>query len=448
MKMNSPPDSSRRRLSGRRVADLDRLSDALAVRGHDLRPIDDVDVRPGRELVDQVARHARLQRLAAPEDGHAARMVGEEDRRLSGRVAGADDVDVEAVGAGRLAARRAVGDALPDEPVEALDRKPPPGDATGEDDRPRAQDITAVEVDLMGRGFDPGDRPRDEDLRARAFALAGAHGLPARRRTRPSGSRGSSRSATTCRPGRRAPRARRRSRAGPRMHRRRPRRARPGPAPTITVSYSAAAGSVPRPSSSATRRSSGRTIVFPSTRRTTGQSRRRAADRPTARPLRRVGGDPVEGDLVAVEEASQLRAGGLPAIADDDRPRGGGSAAKPSVRVRRSGRSPACRPPPRPADERPRRRGSRGARLASPATSPPRGSPTGKTVPSVIGTSPKMSPGCRSPTTRSMPSRSWTASMRPSSTAKSARSPPSSAAYSPGASSGTSRPPRAARRAR
>ena len=57
---------------------------------------------------------------------------------------------------------------------------------------------------------------------------------------------------------------------------------------------------------------------------------------------------------------------------------------------------------------------------------------TGNTVPSVIGTSPKRSPGRRSPTTRSIPSMSLIASMRPSSTAKSARSPPSSTAFSPG----------------
>src|SRR5262249_40550727 len=39
--------------------------------------------------------------------------------------------------------------------------------------------------------------------------------------------------------------------------------------------------------------------------------------------------------------------------------------------------------------------------------------PTGNSDPSVIGTSPKMSPGCRSPTTRSTPSTSFTASIRP-----------------------------------
>src|SRR5215217_447488 len=57
--------------------------------------------------------------------------------------------------------------------------------------------------------------------------------------------------------------------------------------------------------------------------------------------------------------------------------------------------------------------------------------PTGNTVPSAIGTSPKISPGCRSPSTRTTPSTSLVGSMRPSSTANSARSAPSGAAYSP-----------------
>ena len=57
--------------------------------------------------------------------------------------------------------------------------------------------------------------------------------------------------------------------------------------------------------------------------------------------------------------------------------------------------------------------------------------PTGNTVASTIGTSPKMSPGLRTPTTRSMPSMCLTASMRPARTANSARSLPWGAAYSP-----------------
>ena len=60
----------------------------------------------------------------------------------------------------------------------------------------------------------------------RAGAPATARGSRARRPTRRTGTRGSSRSATRCPPARRAPRARRRSSAGPPRRRRRP---RPGP---------------------------------------------------------------------------------------------------------------------------------------------------------------------------------------------------------------------------
>ena len=57
--------------------------------------------------------------------------------------------------------------------------------------------------------------------------------------------------------------------------------------------------------------------------------------------------------------------------------------------------------------------------------------PTGNTVPSAIGTSPKMSPGSRLPTIRSTPSTIWTTSMHPSNRPNSARSEPCCAAYSP-----------------
>ena len=126
---------------------------------------------PRRELVDEIPGHALVERLAAAEDRHAARMGGEEHRRLPGRVAGADDVDVEAMRVRRLAAGGAVEDALAGEPVEALDREAPPRDAAREDDRARAQDVAAVEVDLARRGVDSRDRPRDEDLGAEPARL-------------------------------------------------------------------------------------------------------------------------------------------------------------------------------------------------------------------------------------------------------------------------------------
>ena len=87
---------------------------------------------------------------AAAEDGHAPRTGGEGDGGLPGRVAGPDDVHVQPVRVPRLVARRSVVDALAGEAVEALDRQPPPGYAAGEDDRPRAQDVTPVQLHPAG----------------------------------------------------------------------------------------------------------------------------------------------------------------------------------------------------------------------------------------------------------------------------------------------------------
>ena len=95
-----------------------------------------------------------------------SRVRGEEDRGLAGRVAGADDVDVQAVGVRGLAPRGAVEDALSGEPVEAFDRQPTPRDAAGEDDRARLQHVAGLEMDLTGLGVDSGDRSRHEDLGA------------------------------------------------------------------------------------------------------------------------------------------------------------------------------------------------------------------------------------------------------------------------------------------
>ncbi len=118
------------------------------------------------ELLDEIARHALLEVLAAAEDRDAARVGGEVHRRLSRRVACADDMDVEAVGGCRLAASRTVEDALSGKPVDPLDGQAPPRDAAREDDRPRSEDVAAVEVYLAGRGIDARDRPRHDDLRA------------------------------------------------------------------------------------------------------------------------------------------------------------------------------------------------------------------------------------------------------------------------------------------
>ena len=184
-------------------------------------------------------------------------------RGLAGRVACADDVDVEPVRVRRLAARRAVEDALPREAVEALDREPPPRHAAGEDDRLRAQDVAAVQMDVARRRVDAGDRARDEDLGAEPPRLLEGPIASASPDT-PEGSRGSSRSGTTCRPGRRAPRARSRSSRGPRRRRTRPRPARRGHRRRSRVVLRCVGLGLSL-SSSATRRNWGRTTVLPLT---------------------------------------------------------------------------------------------------------------------------------------------------------------------------------------
>ena len=57
------------------------------------------------------------------------------------------------------------------ERFEAVVRELAPGDTAGEDDRPRAQHVTAVEVDLACVRVDAQDRPGHEDLRAEPARL-------------------------------------------------------------------------------------------------------------------------------------------------------------------------------------------------------------------------------------------------------------------------------------
>ena len=70
----------------------------------------------------------------------ACRVAGEVERRLPGRVATADDVDVLALGRGRFGHRRAVTHAGTDQVVEAGHVEPAPRHAGGDDHRPAADD--------------------------------------------------------------------------------------------------------------------------------------------------------------------------------------------------------------------------------------------------------------------------------------------------------------------
>ena len=159
------------RLPGLGAPDVDRLERRVAVCGHDLGPPQHLHVRARGDLVDEVARHALLEPLAAADDRDAPGVVREEHRRLPGGVARSDDVHVEAVRARRLAAHGAVGDSLPGQPVEALHLELPPRDAARQDDCPGPQDVAVVEVHLAGGGVDPRDRACHEDLRAEPAGL-------------------------------------------------------------------------------------------------------------------------------------------------------------------------------------------------------------------------------------------------------------------------------------
>ena len=75
-------------------------------------------------------------------------MIGKVQSGLTGRVSGADEVDVESMGGARFAACRAIVDALADQPIEAVDREATPRDAGGKNDGPRPDDIVAIEENL------------------------------------------------------------------------------------------------------------------------------------------------------------------------------------------------------------------------------------------------------------------------------------------------------------
>ena len=139
--------------------------------GDDLRPEQRPDVRPRRQLVDQVPRHAPLEIRPADDEGHVSRVRREVQRRLPRRVTRSDDVDVEPVRPSGVAPCGAVRDALPNEPVEPVRLELPPGDTGRENDRPRAQGVPAVEVHDAVVRIDVRDRSGDEDLGAEPARL-------------------------------------------------------------------------------------------------------------------------------------------------------------------------------------------------------------------------------------------------------------------------------------
>ena len=120
MKTNTPPLATRRTAPDCAVDAVDRLELLVAVHGLQLAVQRHLDVRLAADLLDQVVRHALLERVAAHDQRDGARVVGEEHRRLARGVAGADQVDVLPLRRAGLAARGAVEHALAEQAVEAV----------------------------------------------------------------------------------------------------------------------------------------------------------------------------------------------------------------------------------------------------------------------------------------------------------------------------------------
>ena len=57
-----------------------------------------------------------------------------------------------------------VVDTLADEPVEAIYRKTPPGNTGSKDNRPRPDDVLAIEENFPRDGIESSNRARYEDL--------------------------------------------------------------------------------------------------------------------------------------------------------------------------------------------------------------------------------------------------------------------------------------------
>ena len=125
------------------------------------------------DAANQVARHAVGQAARADEHVDPPRGLGQEHRRLSGRVASADDDHLVAAAGLRLDERRAVVDAGAFESREVLDRGAPVLHAGGDDHRPRRHPHAIVDDDREGRSLagEFGGASGDQDLRAEFLRL-------------------------------------------------------------------------------------------------------------------------------------------------------------------------------------------------------------------------------------------------------------------------------------
>ena len=122
-------------------------------------------------LVEQVMRHAAFQRSAAYDERYFARVIGEVDGGLAGRISGANEMNIETLSSAHLAARRTVVDAFANELVQALDGEPTPRDPSRKNESPRPHHFIAVKKHFARRRVYSSDRAGHKNFRAQPLGL-------------------------------------------------------------------------------------------------------------------------------------------------------------------------------------------------------------------------------------------------------------------------------------
>jgi hypothetical protein len=157
--------------AGPSIDDLDRLELFVSVRRDNLGSGFHPDVRLRCDLLNEVGRHARCQRLAPHEERHRTGVVGEEDGGLPGRVAGPDQIHIVSLRQTGVAACRTVVDAGADESIDRIDFEAPPFHAHRENDRPRSENVASIQRDGHVDRVDGFDAAGHDDLSAQPLRL-------------------------------------------------------------------------------------------------------------------------------------------------------------------------------------------------------------------------------------------------------------------------------------